>query len=228
MKHLLTRLRSWWSSSSAGNWSRAVPNRLPVLIVVEGTNDILFLKGISAILSRSEPQLPNLTDWEFEGRCLFLPTGGDVASWTMQLAALRLPQFYLFDRETGSTTDVRRAHIALLKLQPHLRAFLTNKRALENFLSTEAVRDGLGLEIVITDDSHVADDTAKAVLHRASPDPSWEALPPRSRKRRRDKAKRLLNTIAVRHMSTARLAARDPHGELAGWLRTIVELSHST
>lgn len=228
MKHFLSRINHWWSGRTADNRSRPAPARLPILLVVEGKNDVLFLKSISAILSRGDPTLPDLQVWEMETRCLFLPTGGDVANWTMHLAALQIPQFHLYDRESGSATDARRAQISLLNLQPQVRACLTNKRALENYLSAQAVRDGLGLDIVIDDDSPVADDAAQAILRRASPDHTWEALPPRCRKRRRDRAKRLLNSIAIKHMSAARLAARDPQGELVGWLRTIVELSSST
>lgn len=163
MKHLLNRLRDWWSSRPSGQRGPPHPSRLPVLLVVEGVNDIHFLTNISAILGRNNASLPNLLTWELEGRCLFLPTGGDIAGWTMQLAALQLPQFHLYDRETGPIADARRQHLTLLKLQPRSSAFLTGKRSLENYLHAAAVYDGLALDVAIDDETHVADAVAQAI-----------------------------------------------------------------
>jgi hypothetical protein len=96
-KHFLKRLRAWWSNWPSG--SRAPPSQhLPVLLVVEGVNDVQFLKSISSILARTDPSLPDLLQWEFDGRCLFLPTGGEVASWTLRLSALPTPQLSLRSR----------------------------------------------------------------------------------------------------------------------------------
>ena len=68
-------------------------------------------------------------------------------------------------------------------------------------------------------------DQSQAILRRANPGRDWGDVPPRARKKRRDRAKRLLNTIAVRHMTAERLVERDPRGDVVGWLRVIVELS---
>jgi hypothetical protein len=144
MKHFLTRLRAWWPGRPPPR-SPSAPPAQPVLIVVEGANDILFLKNISSILSRGDPSLPDLLTWELDGRCLFLPTGGDVARWTLRLAGLQLPQLHVYDRESGAVTDSRRAHVALLNLRPDTRAYLTSKLALENYLHSAAVRDALAI-----------------------------------------------------------------------------------
>jgi len=40
------------------------------------------------------------------------------------------------------------------------------------------------------------------------------------------RVKRCLNTVAVEHMSLARLAERDPGGEVLGWLKDITALVH--
>src|SRR5207249_808176 len=91
---------------------------------------------------------------------------------------------------------------------------LDQKTVPENYLHAAAVYDGLALDVAIDDETHVADVVAQAILRRSDPGIEWDTLPPRSRKRRRDRAKRLLNTIAVRHMTAERLAERDPQGEL--------------
>ena len=45
------------------------------------------------------------------------------------------------------------------------------------------------------------------------------------RRRLRYKAKKWLNTRAVEQMTAARLAERDPDGEVRAWLATIANLS---
>lgn len=230
MKQFWLGLQAWWTST----WrSRAVQRRnsfrpSPILLVVEGTNDIQFLRNISAVLNREDSRVPDLCLWEQQNRCLFLPTGGDAAPWTSHLAALQLPEFHLYDREVGGVTEARAAFVRQLNRRPRCRATLTTKRALENYLHPAAIRAALGIDLVIDDETPVADATAQAILWRNSPQASWDALPHRSRKRRRERAKRLLNTVAVLHMTTIRLRERDPKGEVQGWLHCLEELARST
>lgn len=54
--------------------------------------------------------------------------------------------------------------------------------------------------------------------------PGWTELSRRGCNRLRNRVKKVLNTAAVARMTTARLAVRDPDGEVAGWLRAIAEL----
>lgn len=47
-----------------------------MLVVVEGPNDIEFLRRISAILHRDDPRMPDLADMERQFALVFAPTGG--------------------------------------------------------------------------------------------------------------------------------------------------------
>ncbi len=53
---------------------------------------------------------------------------------------------------------------------------------------------------------------------------SWRQLPYKRQRRLHERAKKILNMKAVQHMTTALLAQQDPHGEVAGWLRTIGQM----
>ena len=211
--------RRWWNTLFK-------KSPAPVLLVVEGAHDATFLKHVSRILSLHDPDLPNLGDWEADGRCLFLPVGGgDAAGWTDRLAFLRLAEFHLYDRELPPTSELRRARVERLNRHPRRRAFETCKRALENYLHPQAVGEALGIELTIHDDTAVAEMTARAIHDRDHPERPWDSLPYRSAKRRRERAKRLLNTQAVERMTAELLAKRDPQGEIAGWLETIAALA---
>ena len=59
---------------------------------------------------------------------------------------------------------------------------------------------------------------------RHEPDVRWDELSARARKRLRYKAKKWLNSRAVEQMTAARLAERDPDGEVRSWLATIAKL----
>ncbi|MGA2257072.1 MAG: hypothetical protein ABSG53_20665 [Thermoguttaceae bacterium] len=52
----------------------------------------------------------------------------------------------------------------------------------------------------------------------------WDQVPARTRKQLRNKANKRLNTRAVEQMTPARLAERDPNGEVRSWLATIATL----
>ncbi len=75
-------------------------NSSPLLILVEGTHDIAFLKRISAMLSLGNPPLPDLGTLERRGHIIFIPFGGGtLLSWTHRLSGLGLSEFHLYDRE---------------------------------------------------------------------------------------------------------------------------------
>ena len=81
------------------------------------------------------------------------------------------------------------------------------------------------MEIAFSDQDDVAEKLARTIYQERQQPFSWEQLPARSRRRRRDKFKRLLNTSAVDRMTAERLARSDPEGEIRQWLETIERLA---
>ena len=101
-KNLSTRLleavrsiRLWPRARKARSGRVVGPESQSVLIVIEGNNDIEFLRRASTILSMSDRTLPNLGHLERSGRIVFVPSGGDVRRWAFRLAELRSPEFHL-------------------------------------------------------------------------------------------------------------------------------------
>ncbi len=198
-----------------------------VFVVVEGTNDIKFLKRISAILHTSNATLPNLARWEQQGKLIFVPTGGDLLSWSDRRAPLHKPEFHICDREMAPETELRQKAAVCVNRRPDCRAVLTNKRSIENYLHPRALVEAGGPELLIDDFDSVPEQVARQRFAASEPDTTWECLSRRSRKRCCYYAKRWLNTSAVERMTPELLAARDPDGEVVSWLESIHELATS-
>lgn len=196
-----------------------------VVVVVEGLHDIEFLRRISRMLHKHDPDLPGLDRLEADGRLTFLTTRSNGLGSVSTVGSLTCGEFHLYDREMPPVTDERLRLVGLLKQRSHCRAVLTTKRAIENYLHSDAVCEAGRVEVSFGD----FDDVAEIVAHaefQVNQNRSWEALSRRGRRRLRDKAKRWLNREAVDRMTPDRLAERDPDGEVIGWLQTIAELAN--
>ena len=227
------------SESRSPSLSQSIPSCLPnnshsrtnsissvrVFVIVEGTNDIRFLKRISAILHTFNSALPHLARWEQQGELIFVPTGGDLLSWSDRLAPLKKQEFHLCDRELSPETELRRKVIECVNVRPGCRAVLTNKRSVENYLHPRALLAAGGQELDIGDFDSVPERVAQQRFAASEPDTTWESLSRRARKRCCYHVKRWLNTHVVERMTPKLLAARDPDGEVISWLESIRELA---
>jgi len=194
---------------------------LPLLLVVEGVNDIQFLKVLSGILHREHMELPDLSQLESEKLLLFLPIGGsNLKDWAGRIASLHKREFHLYDREQEPETSERQKVVQCIQRRPGCVAVLTGKRALENYLHPLSILSGCGIELRFDDDSDVPNLLARALLARSG-GPAWQELPVKAQRRRREKAKKLLNTKAVEQMTPGLLHQQDRDGEVVNWLRKI-------
>jgi hypothetical protein len=203
---------------------RSINGGVKLFVVVEGANDIQFLRRISGILHADDPRLPDLGDMERRGELVFVPFGGgDLWLWAFRLAGLGRAEFHLYDRDMPPETDSRRRVTEVVNLRPGCRAVLTKKRNLENYLHAEAIFEASGIGLCFSDDDYVAELVARHGCQEGHL--PWEKLPVRARKRRRDRAKKWLNTKAVDSMTPERLAEQDSDGEVRSWLTTIAALA---
>ncbi len=193
--------------------------------MLEGRNDIEFLRRASAILKADDDALPDLSHLERRGRILFVPFGGDPRNWIFRFAELGCPEFHLFDRELPPATVVRRESARIINLRSGCRAAITSKRSIENYLHWDAILKARGVEVRFSDDDDVADLVAERCFLRRHSGERWSELSARIQRRLRNRAKSWLNTLAVDRMSVAWFAERDPAGELRGWLRMIAEMA---
>jgi hypothetical protein len=198
----------------------------PLLLFLEGSHDIRFMRKLSATLHARDPNLPDLASCEQRGRIILIPIGGgDVCGWGERFRTLGLHEFYLCDREASHESRHRQAAIDLVNCRPNCRGFLTRKRAIENYLHPEAIRDACGVTVQFGDDDDVVECVGGALLGTSR---CWKQLSRTARRHLRDRVKRCLNTHAVAAMTWERLAESDPEGEVVFWLETIHDLLQGT
>jgi cell division FtsZ-interacting protein ZapD len=99
------------------------------------------------------------------------------------------------------------------------------RRTLEHYLDSQAIFDACGVWLEVPDQEDVAEAIAHEKHRQDERQIAWEQIPARSRKRRRDKIKRWLNTVAAESMTAERLTQADPDGEIHTWLATIAQLA---
>jgi len=200
--------------------------RLRVLLVVEGSNDIEFLRRISRMLHKHDRSLPDLAHWEQCEELIFVPFGGGkVSDWSSRLAPVCKPEFHLYDREVAPESELRRAAARRVNCRAGCRAVVTGKRSLENYLHPLAISAVSNVRVVFGDSECVADVVARRCHEKGQRDTPWAELPVRTRRRYVYRAKQWLNTQAVDRMTVDLLREQDPQGDIISWLRTIQRLA---
>jgi len=199
-----------------------------VLFVVEGTNDIEFLRRLSLILHADDRSLPQLAEMEQRGELIFVPFGGGhVAAWTHRLAPLGKPEYHLYDHELPPETDHRREAAEAVNRRDRCQAVLTRKRSLENYLHPRAIAAVGDVDVEFDDFDPVAEITAKRLYQLRVDETPWELLSRRARNRMTQRAKRWLNTRVAEQMTVELLHERDPAGEVISWLQAIRQLAET-
>jgi putative ATP-dependent endonuclease of the OLD family len=145
-------------------------HRHPLLLIVEGANDVAFLANLSRILSQDDPSIPDLEQQSRTGSIITVPFGGgSPMAWTHRFQALNCPEVHIFDRERPPETELRVRASQCVNLRPGCIAFLTRPRALENYLHGEAIRRAdPTLDIPFGDDDCVATAAGASLL------PQWD------------------------------------------------------
>ena|GEM_PF-761874 len=204
------------------------PQPVRIVVVVEGTHDIKFLRRISTLLHTDDPTLPDLASMERDRELIFLPISGHPQAWIRRLAPLGIPEFHLYDREESPVTEQRQQTVATINQRPRCRAVLTQKRSLENYLHPHAIQAVAGVALEYGDYECVATVAAQQVFDSAHHDYSWKQLTRRARVRLTNRVKHWLNTSAVEQMTVSLLQEVDPDGEIISWLKTIGQLAETT
>lgn len=200
--------------------------RCPLLMVLEGINDVEFLLQLSRRLHAEDPQIVDLALLHAQGRILFVPTGGgNFAEWAVRFAALGCPEFHLYDRELAPETERRQQAVEVVNARPHCRGFLTTKRSRENYLDPRAIAQAGGGTIPIEDELCVGSVLARHWYESIPQLIPWPAISRRGRQRLVYRAKRWLNRQAVQQMTATLLSERDPAGEVRSWLQVIAEMA---
>lgn len=210
-------------------------HNVKIFIGVEGPHDITFLKGMAKLLIASGEEVPDLEQLELDGELVFVPLGGsNLALWASRLAPFNRPEFHICDRDNQPPNAPKyAAHLDAINKRDGCQAVATQKRELESYLHHEAICEAYAQnQIAITFARPFADfDDVPAMVaqavHAASGGAPWNTLDDEKKRKKESTAKRHLNGVAVRQMTTARLAQTDPNDEIRGWLAAVAEMMAS-
>ena len=199
-----------------------MPTGVRVLVVVEGINDIEFLRRISRIVHADDESLPDLAQLEAGGELVFLPVGGsELEKWTHRLAPLHISEFHLYDRDTPPLTEEHQMAVDSINRREGCIAALTGKRHLENYIHPQALHRVRGLQIEYGPDDDLPELVAQRTYDLLGGTYPWHEIPSRKRRQMKHRSKRFLNAEVVDAMTPALLAEQDPAGDVQSWLEAI-------
>lgn len=197
----------------------------PLLIVVEGTNDVRFLKHLSVLVHQEDSNLPNLARLEQDGTVVFIPFGGgSVLTWCERLAPLGSREFHIYDREVPPETAVRETAVDRINRRLNCRAFLTNRPTAEHYLLPTLSKLQNSAWPVPDLAAGIANQIAATWYSQRSSFEAWYQLPVRRRHRYMQRAKSWLYGHVLPQMTRDHLQTVDPDGEIQGWLRAMADL----
>jgi putative ATP-dependent endonuclease of OLD family len=188
-------------------------------IGVEGSNDIQFLRGLSATLSATEADIPNLIEAEEHGKIIFIPlNGSNLLSWVGRLQNLQRPEFHLYDRDTEPPAAPKYGiPAAEINLRAGCLAVHTDCRELENYIHPDAIRAHWP---AINYQNHTPfTDVPLALAQRLAN--NWETLAEKARKSAENGVKIKLNSVVAHRMTAEQLTETDQADVIRGFLRRV-------
>ncbi len=175
-------------------------NRVKVLICVEGSTDVSAFKCLSHALHKVDSSIPDLST---DPRVSFVVLGGSsLQHWVDEhyLRGLGRPEVHIYDSDVKKYMD----YVQTVNSRTDGSwAVQTQKYEIENYLHSDAIFDGLSIRIVVND----VDDIPELIQNISHMNAKT--------------VKKKLALYAFSKMDAARIAARDPNGEVEGWFRRI-------
>lgn len=199
-------------------------HNIKVFLGVEGKNDIAFLCNLSKKLHLTDTTIPDLEAAERSGALVFIPLGGSSMDlWITRLEKIERPEFYITDRDNEPPNPAKyQSHIDNWNARDNCKAWVTNKREIENYLHPKVIQsihpefpDAIGdfddVPLIFAKISHSKGSEAKP----------WDEVTPEKQKTKCSQAKRRLNNECTLAMTQDLLTKSDPAGEITSWLREI-------
>jgi len=187
-------------------------SRVKVLVCVEGPTDVEALRHLSRALHEADPEIPSLID---DPRCAFVPLGGSALKhWVAEnyLKNMNCPEIHIYDNDVASYG----AQVEEVNARGNGSwATLTAKHEIECYLHPEAIREEFGFPIDVVDHPEEGRPAVPQAFGAAfSAHNNLDGV-------MRPGTSKTYLTRAFRRMTAAQVQARDPDGEVAGWLRRI-------
>lgn len=203
-------------------------DRVRVVVVVEGRNDVSFLTNVSATLCTVEPS-KYVALGSIETVLILTGGGSNLKDWVERNALSRIgvPCVYIFDRDMAHGPNYVQQAAIINSRNGRSQAFVTSRREIENYIHPDVIRDFLIREhgfdpgpLAFSHDDDVPLEIAKRIHEHANPSRPWDALPPRDQKDKQSRVKLRLNTDC-----TSRMTFEQIDDEIKEWIATISELA---
>ncbi|MEH6369239.1 ATP-binding protein [Pectobacterium carotovorum] len=190
-------------------------NRVKVLLCVEGPTDVAAFKALSKALHEQDNTLPNL---ETDERVAFIVLGGGTLKhWVNEnyLRALNRREVHIYDRDVAAYAD---AVVAVNARGDGSWATQTQKHEVESYLHPDAIYQAFGVSIAVTDHPIDGKATPKVFAEAFSFAQGFDGV------MKDNAAKARLAERAFPLMTAAYIHARDPDGEVLGWMRRLRDM----
>ncbi|PZX12739.1 ATP-binding protein [Celeribacter halophilus] len=190
-------------------------NRVRVLVMVEGPNDVNFFENIFTAVSGIDPTVLDIAS---SPQVALVPMGGaDLKHWITRqyLQGFGCVEYHIYDRDCGAEeVAAYQAYVDQVNDADNANtARLTSKRETENYLSSIAIFNELTIEVDVDDQTNVPLAVSQASkLTELAPDMGQGS------------AKRILNTKVAAGMTAEMLSERDGDGDVVGWFREITAI----
>ena len=190
-------------------------SRVKVLLCVEGPTDVSAFKALSKALHVEDNSLPNLAT---DDRVAFVVLGGGTLKhWVDEhyLSALNRKEVHIYDRDVASYGE---AVAKVNARQDGSWAAQTTKHEIESYLHTDAIFGAFNVVVEVTDHPVDGKATPKRFAEAYSATQNFDGIMGDT------KAKLRLAERAFPLMTAAQIHARDPQGEVRGWMSRIRDM----
>jgi predicted ATP-dependent endonuclease of OLD family len=197
------------------------PLKPKLLFCLEGPNDVIFFRNISAVIHQNRNDLPNLLNDE---RVAVFPLGGGtLKDWVNQdyLQSLDIPQFHIYDLDNVANPPYQAERDAVRARGGSNWAELTVKRETENYLHPLCIQDVFGFPVAFGDMDDVPEVVASIVHANSGSPTTWVDLTDEKRKKKLGRAKRRLNSEVAQRMTWQYIQEADTNGDIIRWLEGI-------
>lgn len=197
------------------------PLKPRLLVCVEGPNDVVFFKNISATIHANKNDLPDLS--ANDKVAVFPLGGGTLKDWVTQdyLSGLGIPQYHIYDLDDAANPPYEAARDLVRARGGNNYAELTVKKETENYLHADCIQAVFGFPVVFGDMDDVPEIVARTQNDNAAGSNPWTGLVDELKKKKMSAAKRRLNRDVTQQMTWFQIQAADPNGNIIGWLEAI-------
>jgi hypothetical protein len=195
-----------------------------VIVCVEGVHDVTALSDFSEMISSERQELVNLRS---DKRVIVMPLGGSTLKGWVQhryLQKLGYAEVHIYDRDDQDKPKYQAYCDEVNKRTDGSKAFLTNKREMENYIHTDAINQILGVRIQHDDWADIPTTIARLTHEKGEESKPWEEVNDKKRKDKESKVKKRLNNDVIKKMTLEQLREIDTDREIEGWLVTITKL----